>query len=129
MDYIDLWNRNRVDWLYQLARCGEVGASAVRVGLLFATFLQPEDREEVHPKYSWLVEHAHMSRETLTTAIRDLEEAGFLEVTRYHAEGNHYRMPFTGEAEWKRQRTVPFVPKVRKNPPQGRRPKTNGSKN
>lgn len=127
MDYKDVWNRNRVDWLYELARCGEVGASAVRLGLLFATFLQAEDREEVRPKFSWLAEHAHMSLGTLATAVKELEEAGFICVRRFRAESNHYSLAFDGYEPWKRVRTVPFVPKVMKNPPKGRRPKT-GSK-
>lgn len=124
MDYVEIWNRNRVAWLYELARCEEIGASAVRVGLLFATFLQPEEREEVRPRYDWLVKNARMSRQTLTTAIKELEGAGFLKVERFPAEGNLYSMPFTGDAVWKRARTAPYEPKVRKNQPKGRRKPT-----
>lgn len=123
MDYAERWNRNRVEWLYQLARTEEVGPSAVRVGLLFATFLQPEEREEVRPSFEWLVKNAHMSRQTLSTSIRELEEAGFLDVTRHHAESTHYSMPFTGDEEWRRARRTPYVAKVRKNPPRGKRKK------
>ena len=119
--YTKQWNENRVDWLYQLARCGEISAAAVRVGLLFGTFLQPEDRESVHPKYQWLVDNAHMSRSTVSKALDELEGAGFLEVERFHAEANHYSMPFDGEGEWQRKRTKPYSPKEMKNPPKGRR--------
>lgn len=130
MDYVQRWNQNRVDWLYELARCNELGARAVRVGLLFATFFQPEAREELKPSYAWLTKHAHMSRTTLANALVELEEAGFLLITRYHAESQIYTMPFMGDAKWVRERTKPFVAKVRKNPPNGKRPrKTIESKN
>ncbi|WP_336057343.1 helix-turn-helix domain-containing protein [Nitratireductor sp. CH_MIT9313-5] len=128
--YVKTWNENRVDWLYQIARCAEVSPSAVRLGLLFATFLQPDEREEVHPSYKWLVENAHMSRGTIAKALNELEEAGFIRTRRYHAEGTHYSMPFDGNGKWTRDRATPYVPKQMKNPPKGRRKrKTIESKN
>lgn len=99
-DYVATWNRNRVSWLYALARSEKLGAAAVRVGLLFGTFLQADERESVKPSYDWLCDNAHMSRATLAKAIKELKAAGFLDVTTYHAEGNHYSMPFDGESEW-----------------------------
>lgn len=122
MDYADQWKQNRVDWLYELARCPEIGASAVRVGLLFGTFFQA-DREELRPSYVWLTKNAHMSRTTLARALVELEDAGFLLITRFHAESQVYAMPFEGDAKWVRKRTKPFVAKERKNPPKGKRPK------
>jgi len=103
-DYVAQWHKNRVDWLYELARCDEVGSAAVRVGLLFATFLQPDTRERVRPRYEWLCENAHMSRGTLANAIKELKKAGFLTVETYHAEGSFYSMPFTGDEVWRRSR-------------------------
>lgn len=128
--YVKTWNENRVDWLYQLARCEEISPSAVRLGLLFATFLQAEKREEVRPNFNWLVKNAHMSRGTVAKAMEELEAAGFIKVRRFHAESNHYSMTFDGNAVWKRARVTPYVPKQMKNPPKGRRnPKTIESKN
>lgn len=100
MEYSELWSRNRVEWLYQLARCPKIGAPAVRVGLLFGTFFQAEDREEVRPGYGWLMENAHMSRATLAKALRELEAAGFIVIERYHRYRSTYRMPFDGDALW-----------------------------
>lgn len=95
-----IWNKNRVEWLYSLARCDKLGSSAVRVGLLFGTFLQPDSREAVHPSYEWICENVHMSRGTLSKAIKELKGAGFLSVQTYHADSSYYSMPFDGEAEW-----------------------------
>lgn len=103
MTYEDQWNQNRVDWLYQLARCPDIDPPAVRVGLLFGTFLQAEAREEVHPSFQWLTENAHMSRATLSFALRQLEWAGFIEVRRNRRENNWYNLPFDGEGPWKRE--------------------------
>lgn len=100
MDYDEQWNSNRVNWLYQLARSPDLGAGAVRVGLLFATFLQPTRREEVRPGHDWLMEHAQMSRATLQKALKELETAGFLTVDRWHRYRSAYGMPFTGDAPW-----------------------------
>jgi len=100
MDYATLWNRNRVEWLYQLARCPQIGAPAVRVGLLFGTFFQAEEREELRPGYNWLMKNAHMSRPTLAKALKELESAGFLVVFRIHRYRSTYSLPFDGEAAW-----------------------------
>lgn len=99
-DYVATWNRNRVDWLYSLARSKKLGAPAVRVGLLFGTFLQPDTRETVHPSYDWLCQNAYISRGTLSKALKELKSAGFLAVDTYHAEGSYYSMPFDGDAVW-----------------------------
>ncbi len=101
MDYADQWNRNRVDWLYQMARSPDLGPQAVRVGLLFATFLQPEEREEVRPGYDWLMKNARMSRATLAKAIKELESAGYITVTRFHRYRSTYSMAFDGDECWK----------------------------
>ena len=101
MKYAETYNRNRVNYLYALARSKSLDATAVRVALLFATFLQPEDREEVRPKYEWLMEHAGIkSRTTLAKALKQLEDAGFLSVRRYHAHSSWYSLPFDGEGPW-----------------------------
>lgn len=100
MDYQELWSRNRVEWLYQLARCPDIGAPAVRVGLLFGTFFRAEDRESLRPGYDWLMKNAHMSRATVAKAIKELEAAGFLVVDRIHRYRSTYYMPFDGDAVW-----------------------------
>lgn len=101
MDYDSLYNRNRITWLYEAARSNRLSATDVRVGLLFATFVQPEMREEVKPSYEWLMANAGIgSRSTLAKSIRNLEKAGFLVVTRYHRYRSHYSLPFDGESLW-----------------------------
>lgn len=102
MDYADIWNRNRVDWLYRLARAENLGSNAVRVGLLFGTFLQPEEREEVRPSYEWLMANARLKhRSTLAKALRELEAAGFICIHRLHRYRSTYSMPFDGDAVWR----------------------------
>lgn len=100
MDYTSQWNRNRVHWLYELARSERIGSSAVRVGLLFATFLQPGEREEVRPKFQWIAKNAQMSQQTLATALKELEDSGMLKVQRFGPKGNAYSLPFDGFSEW-----------------------------
>lgn len=101
MDYVEVYSRNRVSWLYAAARCDQLGSNAVRVGLLFATFCQPLEREEVSPSYEWIMANAHIkSRSTLSAALLELEKAGFLIIRRYHRYRSHYSMPFDGEAFW-----------------------------
>lgn len=108
MDYAATYNRNRVTWLYEVARSPKLGANAVRIGLLFATFFQPEDREELKPSYEWIMGAAHIkSRSTVARALKELEDAGFLEIERYHRYQSHYWMPFDGEALW----SPPLSPK------------------
>lgn len=102
MDYPARYNENRVTWLYEAARSRKLGAEAVRVGLLFATFCQPEDREEVSPSYAWIMENAGIrSRATLSKALKQLEASGFLRIERMHRYRNHYSLPFDGEVAWK----------------------------
>jgi biotin operon repressor len=101
MDYDETYNRNRVTWLYEAARSPELSATAVRVGLLFATFLNPSmGRERVRPSYEWLMANARMSRATLWKSIKELEAAGFIKVVRYRRHANFYSMPFDGDAIW-----------------------------
>lgn len=101
MDYNEVYNRNRVSWLYAVARSPDIGSNAVRVGLLFATFFNADERKEVSPSYEWLMENARLkSRSTLSKALKELEQAGFLEIHRNHRYRNHYAMPFTGEGLW-----------------------------
>jgi DNA-binding transcriptional ArsR family regulator len=102
MDYEAIYSRNRVTWLYEAARSPKLSASAVRVGLVFATFMNPSTgRERVRPKYEWLMKAAHMSRATLAKSLKELEDAGFIEVVRYRRSGNYYTMPFDGTALWR----------------------------
>jgi hypothetical protein len=101
MDYAERYNRNRVSWLYALARSEKVGSNAVRVGLLFATFFNAEEREILKPSYTWIMEAAHIkSRTSLRKALLELEQSGFLIIDRMHRYNNEYRMPFDGEANW-----------------------------
>ena len=101
MDYDDVYNRNRVTWLYEAARSPKLSAPAVRVGLLFATFMNPsKGRERVRPKYEWLMEYARISRPTLAKALKELEAAGFLVIERYRRQCSYYSMPFDGDAVW-----------------------------
>lgn len=100
MGYAEIWSRNRVEWLYRLARCPDIGAPAVRVGLIFGTFFQAEEREELRPGYEWLMANAHMSRPTLAKALRELEKAGFLVSQKYHRYRSTYSLPFDGEVAW-----------------------------
>lgn len=100
MNYVEQWNRNRVDWLYRLAREPALSAYAVRLGLLFATFLQPEEREEVRPSYDWLMANGQMSRATLSKAIGELEANGYILVERIHRYRNTYTMAFNGDGPW-----------------------------
>lgn len=100
MDYKELWSWNRVEWLYQLARSKKLGASAVRVGLLFGTFMQAEDREEVRPSYEWIMENARVSRPTLAKALAELEAANFICIERFHRYRSAYSMPFDGHRKW-----------------------------
>ena len=102
MDYVDQWNRNRVEWLYQLPRSG-VSSAAVHVGLLFATFFQPEEREILKPGYDWIMKAAGMCRGTVAKALAELEREGFLEIDRMHRYRNEYRMPFDGDDPWVRR--------------------------
>lgn len=99
MTYAEIYNRNRIKWLYEIAR-SDVSAKAVKVGLLFATFLQPEDREEVRPGYAWIMRNARVSRGTLARCIKELEEKGYLHVHRIDSYRSWYAMPFEGETEW-----------------------------
>lgn len=108
MDYDDVYNRNRVTWLYEAARSPDLSASAVRVGLLFATFMNAsKGRERVRPSYEWLTKHAHMSRTTLAKSLRELEAAGFLVITRYRRQGSFYELPFDGNEIWRPETLSP----------------------
>lgn len=101
MDYAERYNRNRVEYLYRLAREPRLSAVAVRVGLLFATFTNADDREEVRPKYDWLMSAAHIrSRTTLSKALKELETEGYLETRKYVGFATFYSLPFDGDEEW-----------------------------
>lgn len=103
MEYEEQFNWNRVDWLYALARSEELNATAVRVGLLFGTFFQAYEREELSPSYEWIMEKARIkSRSTLSRALKDLEKAGFLHIERMHRYRSIYTFPFNGDERWKR---------------------------
>lgn len=107
-NYAAIYNRNRVTWLYEVARSPKLNANAVRVGLLFATFVQAESREALKPSYEWIMRTAHIkSRSTVSRALKELEDAGFLEIERYHRFQSHYWMPFDGDALW----SPPLSPK------------------
>ena len=97
---------NRNHWLFMLARDEKLSANAVRVGLLFGTFFKPDtagkNGEALKPGYDWLMRSACLgSRTTLSKALRELEDNGFLLAEkRFHAN-TVYRLPFDGEGEWK----------------------------
>lgn len=100
-NYAATYNRNRVTWLYEVARSPDLSHVAVRVGLLFATFMQAESREEVKPSYEWIMKTARIKgRSTVSRALKELEGAGFLEIERFHRFKSHYAMPFDGDAIW-----------------------------
>lgn len=104
MDYAERFNRNRVQWLYELAREKSIGPNAVRVGLLFGTFFQADEREEVRPSYDWIMENAHIgNRSTVAKALKELEKAGFIEIARLHRYRSSYSFPFDGENDWVRK--------------------------
>lgn len=100
MDYCDRWNQNRVDWLYNLPRWPRLGPPAVKVGLIFGTFFQAEERELLSPSYEWLMETARLSRGTLSKALAELEREEFLVIERVHRYRNTYSMPFDGDRAW-----------------------------
>lgn len=103
MGYAERFSANRVQWLYEVARSPELSSDAVRVGLLFATFVQP-GREEVGPSYEWIMQNAHISRKTVAKALRALERAGYLDIHRTHRYRNRYSLPFDEEGNWVRKR-------------------------
>ena len=100
--YAEVFNANRVSWLYQIAR-SDVSPAAVKVGLLFATFVNPESREEVRPSYAWIMESSKLARATVARCLDELVNEGFLEIIRYAGFRSAYALPFTGDHEWKRQ--------------------------
>jgi hypothetical protein len=99
MDYKETYSRNRVSWLYAIAR-SEISPSAVKLGLLFATFVLPEEREEVSPSYDWIVEKSHLSRATVARCLVELEKGGYLGRVIYPGHRVSYHLPFTGDAVW-----------------------------
>lgn len=99
MDYAETYSRNRVHWLYSIAR-SNVSPAAVKLGLLFATFMIAEDREEVSPSYDWIMEQAKLSRATVARCLMELEEKGYLETVKFKGHRTAYALPFTGDAVW-----------------------------
>lgn len=97
--YAEIFSRNRTNWFYQIAR-SDVSPSAVKVGLLFATFVNAERREEVQPSYAWIAATAKLSKPTIGRCIAELIEAGFLDVVKEDGFRGRYALPFTGDAEW-----------------------------
>lgn len=97
--YEQIFGENRVSWLYEIAR-SDVSPSAVKIGLLFATFAAPGQRETLSPTYRWIAENAQVSRATLARALNELEEKGYLEIYREDGHRNGYCLPFDGEAVW-----------------------------
>jgi len=97
--YAEIFNANRVTWLYQIAR-SDVSPSAVKIALLFATFVVPESREDVSPSYSWIAKTSKLTRPTVGRCVQELVAAGYLDVTAAEGWKSCYSMPFTGEAEW-----------------------------
>lgn len=98
--YAETFSANRVDWLYRIAR-SDVSPAAVKVGLLFATFVMAERREELSPSYAWICENAKLSRPTVGRCIEELIAAGFLEVLKEDGRRSRYALPFDGDAAWK----------------------------
>jgi hypothetical protein len=97
--YAEIFSRNRIAWFYEIARSG-VSPAAVKVGLLVATFVNPERREEVSPSYAWIAETAKLSRPTIGRCIEELVRAGFLDVVKYPGHRISFSLPFSGDAEW-----------------------------
>ena len=100
-DYDKTYQRNRVDWLYQLGRHPKLSVHAKCVGLLIGTFVNPGARESIHPSYDWLMKHSGIrSRATISKAIKELAATDMLVVWRNQRIPNHYSMPFDGSKEW-----------------------------
>jgi len=101
--YISQFWKNRNHWLYEMARDERLKPVSVRVGLLFGTFVQPNSREYLSPGYDWLMKHGHIkSRSTLSSALVELEKAGYLKMERNWHHRNGYMMPFDGDSEWQK---------------------------
>lgn len=97
--YADVFNANRVRWFYEIAR-SDVSPAAVKVGLLFATFVNAESREEVSPSYAWICSASKLSRPTVGRCVDELVRAGFLDVIKYPGHRLCFALPFCGEVEW-----------------------------
>lgn len=96
---IQFW-KNRNHWLYELARDARLKPVSVRIGLLFGTFFGP-DREYLMPGYDWLMKNGHVkSRTTLSQALKELEDTGYLLMERNWHSRNSYRLPFDGDLAW-----------------------------
>jgi hypothetical protein len=106
MSDLSIFARNRVEWFYRLARDARINASAVRVGLVIGTFLN-EDRNEVRPSYSWLMEAACIkNKSTLSNALTQLEKTEYLVIDRFGGQcRNAYGFPFDDETLWSKNRT------------------------
>lgn len=104
--YAETFNANRVRWFYEIAR-SDVSPAAVKVGLLFATFVNAESREEVSPSYAWVCATAKLSRPTVGRCVDELVRAGFLDVVKYPGHRLCFALPFSGEGDW--SKPVPNV--------------------
>ena len=107
MAELSTYARNRVQWLYELARCQEIDSNAVRVGLVIGTFLN-EDRVEIRPGYGWLMKTCRIrSRTTLSKALKALKAQGFLEIDNFGGDQRLlFAFPFDGEKPWSRKWTT-----------------------
>ncbi len=97
--YAETFNANRVRWFYEIAR-SDVSPAAVKVGLLFATFVNAESREEVQPSYAWIAAAAKLSKPTVGRCIAELIKAGYLDVVKEAGFRGCYALPFSGDADW-----------------------------
>lgn len=108
--YKILFWKNRNQWLYELARDKNLKPISVRVALLFGTFIMPDVRESVAPGYEWLMKNAHIgSRSTLSSALKELEKFGYLDLMRQSHNANRYYLPFDGDSTWEKRQSTEIV--------------------
>lgn len=111
--YLKTFWQNRNEWLYKLARDKNLGANAVRVGVIFGTFFNPDCREKLRPGYEWLMNASNIgSKSTMAKALKELITNGYLVVEKNHHETTSYRLPFNGEAMWVKSQSTETVLKI-----------------
>jgi hypothetical protein len=94
--------KNRNHWLYCLARDKKLSDCSVRVGLLFGTFFSPS-RLSLHPGYEWIMENGRIgSRHTVSKALRELQEQGYLLVEKGFHQNHRYYPTFDCDGDWQK---------------------------
>lgn len=81
----------RVHWLRGVAAMPDLGASALRVAIVFVD-RQNSLTGQLNPGIACLVRDTGVDRRTVVRAVRTLEERGAIRVTRCHGHSNHYEL-------------------------------------